>query len=724
MLLAASSDVSRRENRRLHIFWTLLPLLGATWAGNAYAQQPLQEPPVFASQNGSLSVLMVAARRPGVQLGPVTTDLWTYEACYLPSPGANACPAGTGQAGLSGVRLALQPGDKLSVRLVNALPTVADADHVADNPYLINNPTNLHTHGLIVEPHRAVGPADTYGDYVFVETINPANKAVPPGVASVTPVHPGLDVAEGAAQYQYQIDATHPAGLFWFHPHMHGIALNQVTAGMAGIITVGSPSDGCADDACAAAVQQSGIRHLVLKDTQVQKGGALITQPDPGFCGGAPANPRQGLCAGQGPFAGGSWVHTVNGQVYPQITVGGAGEVWRILNAAGSRSYQLSVVDAQTGQPLPLQLIAIDGVSISVKPWATLLQMVGLLAGKAVPQPCPGVSLFGLSQAICTDAVRMMPSSRVEVRVLRRDYGAQPRNAVFRTAQYDTGDGDLGDHWPAVDLAPVTLEPRQASVPDQLALLGNAQAALSAAGQLLASPLLQVPGTATAVPALSGGPEVTAPSGGPIAQPNLTQAMTGAITPETLVGRAPDPNCRPLAVGHRRRILFGYPSDTTFGLGYVEVDQGGQEIEATRVPIHEFDPVNPVICVPLPNGNSVQETWELVNLTPEDHNFHIHQTRFYLLAGGAAAGAAIPGTLNDAVVLHDNIPLPRPAPPANAAQCDGTLDAVQKGKCRPTTTVVSIPFRELGDFVFHCHILEHEDGGMMARIRVALAPAS
>jgi len=174
-------------------------LLGTSWIGNASAQQPLQDPPVFQSEKGKLSVLMIAAKRPAVKLGPVTTDLWTYEVCKLPSPGANACPAGTSQSGLGGVRLALQTGDKLSIRLVNNLPTVPDADHVADNPYLIDNPTNLHTHGLIVEPHRAVGAADTYGDYAFVEVTNPANKAVPPGVASVTPVHPGLDVADSAA---------------------------------------------------------------------------------------------------------------------------------------------------------------------------------------------------------------------------------------------------------------------------------------------------------------------------------------------------------------------------------------------------------------------------------------------------------------------------------------------------------------------------------------------
>jgi L-ascorbate oxidase len=31
--------------------------------------------------------------------------------------------------------------------------------------------------------------------------------------------------------------------LFWFHPHVHGIALNQVSQGMAGDITIGHVGD-------------------------------------------------------------------------------------------------------------------------------------------------------------------------------------------------------------------------------------------------------------------------------------------------------------------------------------------------------------------------------------------------------------------------------------------------------------------------------------------------
>ena len=69
----------------------------------------------------------------------------------MPVPSGSAHPLG-------GVRLQLNPGDTLKIRLVNKLPPNPDAKHIADNPMLIGNPTNLHTHGLIVEPHRAEGP--------------------------------------------------------------------------------------------------------------------------------------------------------------------------------------------------------------------------------------------------------------------------------------------------------------------------------------------------------------------------------------------------------------------------------------------------------------------------------------------------------------------------------------------------------------------------------------
>jgi FtsP/CotA-like multicopper oxidase with cupredoxin domain len=35
-----------------------------------------------------------------------------------------------------------------------------------------------------------------------------------------------------------------------------------------------------------------------------------------------------------------------------------------------------------------------------------------------------------------------------------------------------------------------------------------------------------------------------------------------------------------------------------------------------------------------------------------------------------------------------------------------------------TTIVMTFTKAQIGEFVFHCHILEHEDNGMMQKIRV------
>jgi L-ascorbate oxidase len=68
-------------------------------------------------------------------------------------------------------------------------------------------------------------------------------------------------------------------------------------------------------------------------------------------------------------------------------------------------------------------------------------------------------------------------------------------------------------------------------------------------------------------------------------------------------------------------------------------------------------------------------------------------------------------------VLVDNIPLPR----GNDA-CGAKVATWRSGVCKVKTVYAVIPFSEVGDFVYHCHVLEHEDGGMMAHIRVVPNP--
>jgi hypothetical protein len=80
-------------------------------------------------------------------------------------------------------------------------------------------------------------------------------------------------------------------------------------------------------------------------------------------------------------------------------------------------------------------------------------------------------------------------------------------------------------------------------------------------------------------------------------------------------------------------------------------------------------------------------------------------------------------------VVQDNFPMGVAVPDASISDqvlnkqngvC--TIPQWRRGQCRSNPEVFDISFAELGDFVYHCHILEHEDGGMMARIQVVPSP--
>ncbi|MGI4857695.1 MAG: multicopper oxidase family protein [Janthinobacterium lividum] len=131
---------------------------------------------------------------------------------YNPSTGAydtvsmrgyNGCPAGP--------TVSINPGASLQVNLKNDLPT----ESVATCPTTVSHTTphcfntvNLHTHGLHVSPSG-------HSDNVLV--------SVPPG---------------SSYQYRYDLPADHPAGTFWYHSHRHGSTAIDVSSGMEGVLIV------------------------------------------------------------------------------------------------------------------------------------------------------------------------------------------------------------------------------------------------------------------------------------------------------------------------------------------------------------------------------------------------------------------------------------------------------------------------------------------------------
>jgi FtsP/CotA-like multicopper oxidase with cupredoxin domain len=134
------------------------------------------------------------------------------------------------------------------------------------------------------------------------------------------------------------------------------------------------------------------------------------------------------------------------------------------------------------------------------------------------------------------------------------------------------------------------------------------------------------------------------------------------------------------------------------------------------------------VCIKLDHESSHKQLWVLKNLTGTLHNFHIHQMKFRLARidelemhgikpNGVSHTCAAPeacgggpdfglyderrvsaGDQEPEITWHDTIPVP-----------DGL------------TVFIIMSYdanQQIGRFVFHCHILKHEDVGLMAPIEV------
>jgi L-ascorbate oxidase len=318
------------------------------------ASDELKEPKVLSSSGGQLDVLMVAHAASVNAFSPYQTTGWVYSICYRPSDGSNQCPSdGSQDNDYGGTRLQINPGDKLKVHLINQLPTAADAKHAQDDgeAFLALNPTNLHTHGLLVSPFYPSQGSSVWGDNVFVYAFN-SNNGTP-----AASQHLHGTVQYDAVDYEYDVPSGHPSGLYWFHPHVHGISGNQITAGLSGLITVGQVADyACQSATCASGLSSVPVRHLMLKDSQVEHNGTLSHDQDSAFCTvdasvGSSSPTHQGGCDGQNQTAnggndhtGGRWFFTVNGQQFPTVTVGApSGQIWRITNSSKSATYELNL---------------------------------------------------------------------------------------------------------------------------------------------------------------------------------------------------------------------------------------------------------------------------------------------------------------------------------------------------------------------------------------------
>src|SRR3989441_8870282 len=172
--------------------------------------------------------------------------------------------------------------------------------------------SNLHAHGALVSPKgtgfEGAGRDRRYGDCIFVMastsgTTGHAHRPAADGQGDPCSLDSGAPLVRlenGDIRYSYVIAPDHPSGMYWFHPHPHGLSEGQVSNGLSGLMFIGNLWDtsyvkcritaspdvaglgACADQEAqreelqaerraGAAAGPFEARYLALKDVQVSK---------------------------------------------------------------------------------------------------------------------------------------------------------------------------------------------------------------------------------------------------------------------------------------------------------------------------------------------------------------------------------------------------------------------------------------------------------------------
>ncbi len=634
--------------------------------------------------------------------------------------------------GYGGSQWSLVQADTLDVMLQSHLDYTGSASVGAPvNGGVPCRASNLHTHGLLVSPYHpkraGTGP---YGDYVL-DVTQPRGSLdfgtdvddcgtqlgqfehrghgltdLPLHYSDFIPGEPGVNSMDSG---------QHPSGLFWYHPHPHGYSRDQIQGGTTGAITIGALTDYACPDGDGTpgncTITNANIRVMVLKDAQLINNGdgtwGTVYLPESPYCnptGGV----RLGECEGTpGPNGPGKWVFSVNGVQYPHARIpAGKTEIWRIVNASQDVSYNLSIRKLGDGgqTELPYQLLARDGVAITQTERHKIMHTQMLL----------------------------MPATRVEIAIPAPADGG---TYILHNDVAQTGGNGHGDTWPAIDLASFTW-----AKPD-----------------------------ANSVPTPPRDETVTGPKATLIPQvQEVVNGLRGVCTFEpgdkrliyfthrfvTVLG---DDKSGKSGLLPQQHEVFGLIAGVQHKNGSIDFysDKNDPPLhtiqEVWNKGIHDGDPAfpafdhNPWGTICTVKGNV--EPWLLTNYTGENHNFHIHQSKFSIDPNGVFQYplASVPMTPSlrhtDAEVKSysdpaltayvDTIPMPRGQ---TFCASDPTIKGCHNkttGECsgsptdpacqRPGIISLVVGFlraEQVGTYVYHCHIMEHEDGGMMAMLRV------
>ncbi len=516
----------------------------------------VHQPPALFSSNGVLNVRF--------SYQTTTDSVGRQLFCYMTSNG------------LEDPTLHVKPGDTLNITITNNTPAspveeVFNAPTCGDTA-MTGSSVNIHYHGTNTSPQ-------CHGDNVVKTLINSGS----------------------TFQYSLQFPTNEPPGLYWYHPHVHGIAEAAVLGGASGAIVV----DGIEN--VQPAVQ--GLRHriLVIRDQPQVQG----LNEGPGNCG--VDVPFQDISVNYIPIDShatfDSQGNLTNITFKPAVLhmQNGETQFWRVTNSTSDTILDLQV--NYDGVAQTLQVVGIDAVPVNSQD--------GTQPGSLIP-----VTHF-----------RLPPASRVEFLV--KAPAQTVKVAQLITSNINNGpDGDCDPTRPIFNIA----------------LTGYPQSDFDE-------------------PALDD------------TVPNYTGLNTSL---------------------NRFGGIMNVPVSTTRHLTFSEIQPTEFFITVDGQTPTLFDNNNPPAII---TTQGSVEKWIVRNIASENHELHQHQIHFKVLSqdnfeiNGIQQAPGINGQFLDMIEVPFWDQNPKHAPP----QVELLMD-----------------FRgpDIGDFVYHCHILGHEDLGMMAIIRV------
>ncbi|QSJ16090.1 multicopper oxidase domain-containing protein [Nostoc sp. UHCC 0702] len=580
----------------------------------------------------------------------------------------------------------IKPGETVRINLNNQLPIDPRCINIdnQNQPHCINfNRTNLHSHGLWISP---TGNSDN--------------------VLSV--VDPGVKF-----QYEYNIPPDHPAGTFWYHPHLHGSTALQVASGMAGALIVRgdrlprektngdidtllkevgiNPEDerilvlqqiqyACLDKNGAIKVRkekdQNGQDQVVTWVCDINDKGVIEFYDDPGSNG--LFGPRTWGQSGR--------YTSINGLILPTFkTESGRIERWRMIHAGvrdtislrfrklkegAPRFTGLKITDPDsyirencTGDPIPYHVIADDGLTRS-KAWKTDLTTLqpGYRSDALVIFPEPG--------DYCVVDASAPPSGTVNAQVNSRQLLGVVKAKAGTTVPYiDEKQGyNIGG-----------------SLKDQLVAAANK---------------LDIPISIK------------------------ERIVTDLKDNLKLTAFTPHLDIQDSDVTGKQELAFFI------------------DLNSTPVKFEVSNAIGPNFAPKPYDGNRIDrnltlggvDEWTLESYFVS-HPFHIHVNPFQIVKILDPKGndVSLPGAIDNPDGICDSDPKQcDPQYPGLKGVWKDTLwikslvsTASQPGKIPPPTAIYKIVLRTryqryIGEFVIHCHILDHEDQGMMQNVNIVI----